>query len=125
MSDKSGFGAIIEFDELQAKLQTLSDGRHQWIAKLVRDKPVEKGWTEFYAEVWFSNPGLKDMPNELCFRIPAFNVQFTDGGHCLVCVHPSLIVPVQEGLYFEGDRLLCDPLEDFENFWRPLRRVLS
>lgn len=116
---------ILEFGELQAKLQTISDGPHQWIAKLVRDKPAEKGWTRFYAEVSYSNPGLKGMPNELSFRLPAFPVQSGDVVEFLICAHPSLIVPVQEGWYFEGDRLLRDPLEDFEMFWRPLRRILS
>ena len=125
MSDEGGFSIILEFGDLQAKLQTINDGPHQWIAKLVRDKPAEKGWTKFYAEVWYSNPGPKGMPNELGFRFPAFPVPIGDVMECLVCVHPSVMVPIQEGLYFDGDRLLRDPLEDFENVWRPMRKMLS
>ena len=72
----------------------------------------------------FSDLGLTDMPNQICYRFLAYPQALGGAPDLLVCLHPSLIHPVVEGLYFEDDKLLADPLEDFGAFWPPLREVL-
>jgi hypothetical protein len=42
-----------------------------------------------------------------------------------VCLHPSLAIPVVEGLYFEQCLLKRDLSEDWQRFWPPLRQALS
>lgn len=100
MSTENGFGVILSINDLQAKLRTISIGPRQWNAKLVNVGPCDECLTNAYAEIWYSNPGLTGMPNELCFRFPVFCDLFGDDAESLVCLHPSLIVPVQEGLVF-------------------------
>jgi hypothetical protein len=34
------------------------------------------------------------------------------------------MVPLSKGLYWEGDELKYDPLEDWCRFWEPLKRGL-
>jgi len=81
-------------------------------------------WTTSSAEVWYNNPGLRDMPNQLGFRLPVFCDEFGSEADSLVCCHAALIEPIQVGLYFEDDRLLYDPLEDFDRFWPPIKQAL-
>jgi|SRR6185437_10414081 len=122
---EDGFGVILSLADLQTKLRTISNGAHQWTAELARCKPVQEGWTTFYAEIWYSNPSPRDMPNDLCYRFPAFRDRFWGDGESFVCLHPGLAVPVQQGLYFEGERLLGDCIQDFESFWPPIREALT
>lgn len=110
MSAQNGFGIILSLDELREKLQSISGGPRRWRARLVRVKPGEERLTSVYAEVWYSNPTLADMPNELCWGFPVFQIRVWRIAESFVCLHPGLAVPVQEGLYFEEDRLLSDPL---------------
>jgi hypothetical protein len=125
MSAQNGFGVIVSMDDLQEKLQSISCGPRQWMAKLVRVAPGQERVTPVYAEVWFSNPTSADMPTEICWRFPVLQNCVWRETESFVCLHPSLAIPVQEGLYLDGDRLLGDPLEDFFSFWPPLREALS
>ena len=43
----------------------------------------------------------------------------------LVCLHIYMRKPIREGLYFEGDELSGDFVEDWEKFWRPLEAALN
>ena len=124
MSEK-GFSVLMTVGDLQAKLATICSGAHLWSVELVNLEPGEEGSTRLYAHMWYSNPGTTDMPNQLCFGFPLLQDSFWLETESYVCLHPSLAVPVQAGLYFEGDRLLRDPLEDFDRFWAPIRKVLS
>jgi hypothetical protein len=56
--------------------------------------------------------------------LPAFHQAMGGELKTLVCLHPSLADLVVQGLYFEGDKLQTDRLEDWYRFWPPLRRVL-
>jgi hypothetical protein len=125
MSVGNGYGVIVSMGDLHEKLGSISCGPRQWMAKLVRVKPREERLTAVYAEVWYSNPTSADMPAEICWRFPVFQIRVWRITESFVCLHPSLAIPVQEGLYFDGDRLLGDPLEDFFSFWPPLREALS
>ena len=42
----------------------------------------------------------------------------------LACFAPESIVPLSKGLYWEGDELKYDILEDWSRFWEPLKRCL-
>lgn len=120
---QDGFGAVLSLRDLQAKLRTMSSGPHQWTANLVHDERTSDRLTTSYVEIWYSNPGLMGMPNELCFAFPTF-YDADEPEAALVCLHSALVEGIQMGLYFEGDQLLWDPLEDYERFWPPLRKAL-
>jgi hypothetical protein len=120
-----GQGVIITFAELEAKLVYISEGQHEWTARLERvEDHAELGWPPICALVWFSNPGMIDMPNGICYRFPAFAGALCSDSDTLVCLHPSLMDVLARGLYFEGDKLMWDCMEDFGRFWEPLRKVL-
>jgi hypothetical protein len=123
---ESGYGVVITLGDLRTKLRVISSGAHQWTAHLARatdDRVI--GWPKLCVQVWYSNPGLVDMPTQLCYRFPAFPHDIIgDESDSLVCVHASLMDPVAQGLYFEDDELKDDPLEDFGRFWEPLWEVL-
>jgi hypothetical protein len=124
-ANETGFGIILSMNELQDKLRTISSGSRRWTAELVFIECDEKGPTTVCAEIWYNNPVSPDMPNEICWRFPVLRQLSCGEMESFVCLHASLAVPVQGGLYFDGDRLLCDPLEDFYSFWPPIREALS
>jgi len=124
-TNENGYGVILSLADLREKLQTISSGPHQWSVELVQTKPAHKGWTTSHAEIWYTNPELTDMPNEICLSFPAFRDWFWGVEESFVCLHPGLAQTVQPGLYFEGERLLYDCIEDFERFWPPIREILS
>lgn len=125
MSAENGFGIIVPIEDLKARLRTISSGPCQWRVKLAVVESGEECSTAVCAEISYTNPTLADMPNEICWRFPVLQELCWRGLESFVCLHPSVAVPVQEGLYFEGARLLCDPLEDFYSFWPLIREVLS
>lgn len=43
----------------------------------------------------------------------------------IVYLHIYMRKPIREGLYFEGDELSGDFVEDWEKFWRPWEAVLN
>jgi hypothetical protein len=43
----------------------------------------------------------------------------------IVCLHIYMRKPIRGGLYFEGDELSGDFVEDWEKFWRPLEAALN
>ena len=65
------------------------------------------------------------MPNQLCFRFPVLDRVPWRLGDPLVCLRASLADLRLHGLYFEGDALLRDDLEDFGRFWCPLMAALE
>lgn len=123
--DDLGLGIIVSLEDLRKILTTLTTNEHRWE---VTDSFTEG---EFFVasnlsmDIWYSNPGLMDMPNELCYRFPALPPRSIGAGDTLICLHPSLIEPVVEGLYFEDDQLKADFMEDFRRFWVPLRMAIS
>jgi hypothetical protein len=94
---ESGQGTIITLVDLQTKLGFISCGQHQWTARLAR---VAGEWQMAYpqqcVEIWYTNP------------------EFID---------PSLADPIVQGLYFEGDELKADCMEDWYRFWPPLGKL--
>jgi hypothetical protein len=125
ISLENGSGTIITLGELRAKLDLISEGQHQWTAQLGRVTDESgMGWPERCVLIWYTNPEFIDMPNEICFRFPAFHQVLGGESETLVCLHPSLADLIVKGLYFEGDELKWDSLEDFYRFWPPLRGVL-
>jgi hypothetical protein len=121
---ESGQGTIITLVDLQTKLGFISCGQHQWTARLAR---VAGEWQMAYpqqcVEIWYTNPEFIDMPHQICFRFPAFHQVMGGESEALVCLHPSLADPIVQGLYFEGDELKADCMEDWYRFWPPLGKL--
>ncbi len=128
MSEKTpgdGTGSIITFAELQDKLFEISHDDHRWTAEAEYCSRRRGRRQVLAVRVWYTNPDLLDMPNQICFEFPAFPDEIWGSeDDALVCLHPSLITAVSEGLYWEEDELKLNGLEDFSRFWEPLREVL-
>lgn len=123
--DDLGLGIIVSLEDLRNILTALTTNEHRWEARV----PVAEGEpsvaSNLSIDIWYSNPGLVDMPNAICFRFPALRPRTIGPGDTFICLHPSLVEPVLEGLYFEGDQLKADFMEDYRRFWVPLRTALS
>jgi hypothetical protein len=120
-----GSAAIVTLGELKAKFELISHGKHEWTANLMRYREAPNvGWPHLCVHVWYSNPGLVDMPNQICFRFPAFDQALGYEEETLVCLHPSLADLIVHGFYPEGDKLMRGCLEDFDRFWTPLSEIL-
>lgn len=119
---ENGCGIIVALPDLKDKLSAISHGLYQW--RLVAEPETTGHGFISHVDIAFSNPEFVDMPNDVCFRFPVFDRGIWRSPELLVCMHPSLAEAQICGLYFEGDRLLNDNLEDFYRFWTPLREVL-
>jgi hypothetical protein len=61
-------GTIVTLGELRAKFKLISHGEYEWSAQLVRySKAPDIGWPSLCVHVWYSNPELVDMPNQIRF----------------------------------------------------------
>lgn len=111
-------GFVLPLSELKECLPSMDRGAHQWRVNpelRVRDRRT-------YAAIEYSNPEETDMPNAICYLFPVVD----DGGKDpMVCLHPTAVIPVVQGLYFEGPELKQDLLEDWGRFWEPLRRAVA
>jgi len=124
-SDANWWGVILPLDELQARLRSISDGPHQWTANLEHE--VRNEWQtrrQFSVRIQYTNPEFEDMPNDISYLFPAIVDSLFWQPNVLVCLHPSLAVPMVKGLYFERDQLKYDLLEDWDRFWTPMRKSL-
>ncbi len=125
-SYETGRGVIVTLDELDATLRLISHGPHRWTAnleqELVEDRQISR---RCCARIRYTNPEFADMPTEISYLFPAFSDATFSEAFILVCLHPSLAIPVVKGLYFEEGSLKHDLLEDWQRFWPPLRRALS
>ncbi len=103
MSDKTlgdGTGCIITLEELQSKLIEISHEDHQWTAVAEYCGGTRNRKMVHAIRVWYTNPGVPEMPNMICYEFPAFpDAIWGDPEGALICLHPSLITPVMEGLY--------------------------
>ena len=116
-----GAGFIIDLDELAALLDYASHDEHRWEA--VTDDTGQWG-EDRCVIIRYSNPSGTDMPNEISFRFWCLSYDYPFFPIWLVCLHPSLAEPVRGGLYFEGEDLKGDFLEDWTRFWHPIRKAL-
>ncbi len=97
MSDKipgDGTGCIITLEELQDKLLEISHQDHRWTA--LPEYCVTGGnQKQVHAiRIWYTNPGVPEMPNMICYEFPAFpDAIWGDPDGALICLHPSLITP--------------------------------
>jgi hypothetical protein len=118
---------IISLADLRRRLTAISHGAHQWAVEIVQKRlHSEKGELQSYALIGYTNPAMIDMPNYLSFLFP-IAVQpkgSREEAGTFVCLHPSEAIAVAYGLYFEGDFLKRDCLEDWILFWLPLRESL-
>jgi hypothetical protein len=124
-SCENGQGTIITLADLETKLSLIGHRQHQWTARLARVAgESQMAWPQQCVEIWYTNPEFIDMPNQICFHFPAFHQVMGGESETLVCLHPSLADLVVQGMYFEGDKLKTDCLEDWDRFWAPLQRLL-
>jgi hypothetical protein len=118
-----GDGYIVSLPDLRRRLRAISQGAHQWTIEIVQKRLFPgKGELESYALIGYTNPVTLDMPNNLSFLFPIVvqpNGSQQEAG-TFVCLHPSEAIDVAYGLYFEGDFLKRDCLEDWTLFWSPL-----
>jgi len=97
---------VITLDRLEATLRFISHEHHQWQAHLNPETEAETyGSQQWSVEIRYTNPQFVDLPNEISYLFPAFNEPIFGVPHVLVCLHPSLAVPIKEGLYFKGTDL--------------------
>jgi hypothetical protein len=119
---RTGLGSILTRPELEARLRWISGGRYEWNVRLESAKKTHEPLLSAYID--FSNPGPIDLPNSLQYRFPVIGVGPWGNTEPLICLHPALADPQRHGLYFEGEELKCDYLEDFRRFWPRLREVI-
>jgi hypothetical protein len=122
-----GEGYITSLADLRRRLTAISHGAHQWTVEIVQKRLLScKGELPFYALIGYTNPVLANMPNSVSFLFPiAFDPEdWRDEAGIFICLHPSEAIDVAYGLYFEGDSLKRDCLEDWTLFWSPLGKSL-
>jgi hypothetical protein len=120
-------GYIISLADLRRRLRAISHGAHQWSVEIVQKLlPACKGELQSYALILYTNPVMLDMPNNLSFLFPIAAQPESKGNEAgtFICLHPSEAIDVGYGLYFEGDDLKRDCLEDWILFWSPLGKSL-
>jgi hypothetical protein len=116
-----GRGFVVNLEKLAVLLEYVSYDVHRW--EMIGDDTGEWGDTQRIV-VRYSNPGDPHLPNPINFRFPCLS----DGNPLyparLACIHASLAEPVLSGLYFDGERVKYDLLEDWGRFWPPIIRAL-
>jgi hypothetical protein len=118
-------GYCVEFLTATKRINDLSCGTHQWVSVPVTGIYLSnENRSRLYLIVCCSNPDPTGLPNHLCFCLPLFVDRSDRGLKLLACFAPGSIVPLSKALYFEGDMLKNDPLEDWCRFWGPLKRSL-
>ncbi len=119
-------GYCVEFLTATKRINDLSCGLHQWVSVPVTGIYLSsENRSRLYLIVCYSNPYF-GLPNHLGFCLPLF-VDRSDprgGLKLLACFAPESIVPLSKGLYWDGDELKYDLLEDWCRFWGPLKRCL-
>jgi hypothetical protein len=116
-----GVGFVVDLEELDAALDYISHDEHRWEA--ASDDSGLWG-EERCVIIRYSNPSGTDLPNEISFRFRCLSYDDPFGPIWLVCLHPSLAEPVRGGLYFDGENLKSDFLEDWRRFWQPIKKAL-
>ena len=119
-----GEGYIVSLLDLRRRLASITHGAHQWTVEIVQKRLLSgKGGLQSYALMGYTNPAMRDMPNHLAFLFPmAIRLERSTGEAAIfICLRPSEAIDVGYGLYFEGDVLKRDCLEDWILFWAPLR----
>ena len=110
-------GFILPLREIRECFTAVGHGEHEWTLN-AKFQTVDQ---RRYADIKYSNPGSGDLPNSIHYLFPIVE----DGGaEPMVCLHPSAAIPLVSGLYFEGPDLKHDILEDWNQFWSPLRTAL-
>jgi hypothetical protein len=118
-------GYCVEFLTATKRINDLSCGAHQWVSVPVTGIYVSgENRSRLYLIVCHSNPDPTGLPNHLCFCLPLFVDRSDCGIKLFACFAPESMVPLSRGLYWEGDELKHDFLEDWCRFWEPLKRSL-
>jgi hypothetical protein len=114
---------IVSVEGLREICKTLTDGNREYNVTCHDEETVAIS--------------CQDAPNDLnaiSYTFPILrNLNFLPFGKqspfgedgLLVCLHIYMGKPIREGLYFEGDELSRDFVEDWEKFWRPLEAALN
>lgn len=119
-------GYCVEFLTATQRINDLSCGAHQWVSVPVTGIYLShENRSRLYLIVCYNNCDPTGL-NHLSFCLPLF-VDRSDpraGVKLLACFAPESMVPLSKGLYWEGDELKHDFLEDWCRFWEPLKRSL-
>jgi hypothetical protein len=116
---------IVSVEGLREICKTLTDGKLEYTVTCHDEETVAISYQD-----------APDDLNAISYTFPIFRnlnwlasvvgkqFPFGDDG-LLVCLHIYVRKPIKEGLYFEGDELSKDFVEDWEKFWRPLEAALN
>ena len=120
-------GFILSLTELRQRLAAISWDEHQWALQPLPHDVPKNGRAQPYVMIGYTNPDLGELPNHLCFLFPIAlePIDPKDERRTLVCLHPSTAIVISHGLYFEGDQVKQDVLEDWRAFWTPLGQSLQ
>ena len=118
----------VELWVLLRHLDAMSHGAEQWIGlPLAPSFVTTEGEVQRYILVGYSNSEPTNLPNPLVYLVPIELYQASDGGQpkLLCSIGADLVVPLSKGLYWSGDVLRYDQLEDGARFCGPLMKQLS
>jgi hypothetical protein len=118
-------GFVVGLATLREVLRGLrQDGKQWWIASDPQDA-AEKG----ALLIGYGDPGCTSLLNRIIFSVPVLNPNQApehraDG--MVLLIEPSSVSIEEPGLYRESGLGLVqsDFIEDFERFWRPVKRAL-
>ena len=120
-------GFVVSLADLRVRLAVISNGDHQWVALPITKQFFIDGAWRSYIMIGYTNPSLGSLPNHLCFLFPIIvePEDRADDAKRFICLHGSVAIVLSHGLYYEGDKVKEDVLEDWLAFWTPLAESLS
>jgi hypothetical protein len=120
-------GYILSLADLRRRLAIISNGNHQWAARLTKQRfRTNTGELRRHVMIGYTNPMPGDpIPNYLCFAFPVAiePVNRKNANDTFVCLHGGLASAVVEGLYLEEGEVKRDCLGDWTGSFDPLARM--
>src|SRR5882672_4126167 len=107
---------MVSVEGLREICKTLTDGKIEYKVTCDDEETVAISYQDAPDDlnaISYTFPILRNL-NFLPF---GKQLPFGEDG-LLVCLHICMRKPIREGLYFEGDELSGDFVEDWEKFWR-------
>lgn len=115
-------GFVVNLDTLREVLKSLSiGGRNWWIASDPQDA-AERG----YVSIGFGDTHCKNLLNTVYFRIPVINsvAPQYQRPRLILLFDSAYVKPEVPGFYVENGVYMQDDLEDFQCFFKPIKKAL-
>src|ERR1700680_2836061 len=116
---------IVSVEGLRAICKTLTHGNREYNVTCDDEETVAISYQDAPDDlnaISYTFPILRNL--NLLSSVFGKQLPFGEDG-LIVCLHIYMRKPIREGLYFEGDELSGDFVEDWEKFWRPLEAALN